>query len=374
MFDTWHWKLFLFRTHGLRPLYNNITGPVDTPAMAIPFRSIKRRNYGGIIKKGSAGAAAFASNALAHWARFRSQGSATQTKRRKTTSGTTSFQRDAKTLYRRRGASRRVRRRARRSFQRFTYNLDRVQGMKNWTISYHNSVAPTPVAGDGAYRNCQGVDAYVMYGTDQSVAHTDHCSDLSKIYLSDVGSVLGSTSPAAHFRFRSCIMDFQVKNTHETNACYIEVYHVLCRKDSNRTSNPGTCWVQSAGQMVDMGGNTIVPQTSGYKVTPFDTPTFGSYWKILKRTRYYVEPGNSVSWQLRDAKNYLITSAQIYDSFGLPGITEGCIIVGYGADSEAATNTGEGIPSPATYDIGLVTTYHYTRTDSNTDTTGYYNS
>jgi len=330
-----------------------------------------RRHAGRFFKRAAIGAAA----AIGTRFKFRKLGggSLTKTKRRgRQVTGTTTFQNDQKMLYNRRRAPRRVRSRARKQFQRFSYNIDRVSGMKTFHVSYITSVATSPSVAGSPAGNCQGVDAFTMYGTNQSILNTDHASDLWKIYLAENGVVPTSTLANGHLRFRSVTMDYLVKNTGE-DAIYIEIYYVQCRR-SGITSDPAAAWNAMLQEEQTLPGAVTTEFTvSGYKITPFDAPGFGSYWYVKQRKRFYVEPGNTVSWQVRDAKNYLITGNQIFTSKGLPGITEGCIIVGYGADVQPLTTpAGNGIPTAATYDIGCVTTYHYAKADSNNDQTGTY--
>lgn len=53
------------------------------------------------------------------------------------------------------------------------------------------------------------------------------------------------------------------------------------------------------------------------------------------------------------------------------GVTEGVILVGYGADLDAwATNSNIGVPTAATYDVSCVKTYHWTKTEDTTDVLG----
>jgi len=282
--------------------------------------------------------------------------------------GQTTFQEDYRSLYNRRRAPRRVRNRARRSFQRFTYMLDKTQGM---TSSIINNFASGTTSPSTPFTGCQAVYGIGMYGTSASSSASDFNSDLYKLYIDATGSAPTTSLANFKFRFRACIMDFVVKNTGAASM-YLEVYQCVARARSG-TSDPAGAWSDAVNLELGAGNGvaTTINVNSGYKVTPFDAPGFGSYYLIKSRKKFFISAGNSVSWQVRDAKNYVITGAQVLQSKALPGITEGCILVGYGADVNSwASNAAIGVPTAASFDTSCVKTYHFTYTTQNNDILG----
>lgn len=301
--------------------------------------------------------------------RYRGSSGSKSKKSRKVT-GQTTFQEDYRTLYSRRRAPKRVRRRARRAFQRFTYHLDKTQGMTTSIINNFYSASTTPTT---PITGCQGVHGISMYGCSASLSAADFNSDLWKIYTNATTAAPTSTLANSTLRFRACIMDFLIKNTGE-NAMFIEVYQCVARRNG---SNPdaSTEWNSMVAKQGSVLVSTAVTDVSSYKVTPFDAPGFGSYWYVKTRKRFYISAGNTVSWQVRDPKNYVITGEEIQKGQSLRNLTESCIIVGYGADVEPWSamggDTDIGIPTACAYDVSCIKTYHWTITEYSGDEIGY---
>lgn len=300
--------------------------------------------------------------------KFRNSSSSLRSSKQRKVTGQTTFQEDYRTLYRRKRAPRRIRRRARRSFQRFTYHLDKTQGMTSSVINnfYSASTNPTsPLTGS------QGVHAISMYGCTGSTLAADFNSDLWKIYTDATGASPTGSLASASLRFRSCIMDFLIKNTGET-PMFIEIYQCVARRNGS-SSDASVEWASMLAKEGSTGVGTALTDVSAYKVTPFDAPGFGSYWYVKSRKRFYISGGNSVAWQIRDPKNYVITGEEIQKAQTLRNVTESCIIIGYGADVAPWTGTNDniGIPTSCSYDVNCVKTYHWTLTDRSTDNAGY---
>lgn len=288
-------------------------------------------------------------------------------KRGKRITAPTTYQIDIQNMYRRRRAPRRVRRRARREWQKFTYNLDKTQGMVSSVINNFGSYSTTPTT---PITGCQQVAGISMYGMVNSTSASNFNNDLWRIYTDAFGVAPSSTKAADTLRFRSCVMDFLVKNT-GASPMFLEVYHCMSRGQGE--SDPSYQWELSANMEGGAGDGvaTTISSITAYKVTPFDAPGFGSYWYVKKRTKFYISAGNSISWQIRDAKNYIITGQDLMNGKAKRGVTEGVILVGYGADLDAwATNSNIGVPTAATYDVSCVKTYHWTKTEDTTDVLG----
>jgi len=298
--------------------------------------------------------------------RFFGGGSETATKRGKKVTGQTTFQVDSKTLYSRRRAPRRVRSRARKSFQKFTYNLDKTQGMTTSVFNQFRSASTAPTV---ATTGCQALVGFTMYGTNPSLLASDGNADLWKIFYDyRSGAVLTSTNSSETIRFRAAIMDFQVKNTGEANM-FIEVYHVVSR--GQMLSDPATDFGNAVDLQLNNSTGTPLTDATSYKITPFDAPTFGSYWYIKSRKRFYITMGNTITWQIRDAKNYVVTGGQVFQGRGIRNVTEGVMIIGYGADvNPSAANASVGIPEGCAFDVSCVKTYHWTASNNSVDSVG----
>lgn len=304
--------------------------------------------------------------------KFRSGGSSGPAKKARKVVGQTTFQEDYRSLYNRRRAPRRVRNRARRSFQRFTYLLDKTQGMTSSVINNFASGTTSPTS---PLTGSQAVYGIGMYGTSASLSAGDFNSDLYKIYDDASGATPTSSNAAMTLRFRACIMDFVVKNT-GSNPMFLEVYQCVARKDG-ASCDASAEWQTAFSAETSGTVGTALTSITSYKVTPFDAPGFGIYWYVKSRKRFYISAGNTVAWQVRDPKNYVIKGEEILKATTLKNRTEACILVAYGADvvSWSSVSMGQsasiGVPTSCAFDINCIKTYHWTYTSLSTDNVGY---
>lgn len=279
-------------------------------------------------------------------------------------------QRDYTRMYRRRRAPRRVRRRARKSFQRFTYHLDKSQGMVTTKINNFLNVTTSPSAWNS---DAVGTHSVTMFGTANNVNSSDPNNDLARIYYDATGALPTSADASQKLRFRSCVLDFQLQNNGDGDV-YVEAWHCLSRK--NGTVSPLVAFSNAIAEQQGTAGPVATGITSigCYKLTPFDAPGFGKYWIVKQTKKYYIQAGQSFSFQIRDAKNYIISGDQILPEKALPGITEGVMFRVYGADLAAESGSGDAanwaLPSAANVDISCVKTYHWTRTMDANNTVG----
>jgi len=307
--------------------------------------------------------------ALGIYANYRRSQPISLPRRQKTISASITEQRDFSRLYKRRAAPRRVRRRARKAFQRFTYHLDKTQGMVTTKINNFANVATNVT---NWKTNAVGSASFTMYGCAYNINQSDPNNDLCRIYYDAYGALPTSANSAGKLRFRSCVMDFQIQNNSANNDCYVEVWHVMARK--NGEVSPLTEFANAIDNQLGAGAgvNGSITDIGCYKLTPFDAPGFGTYWFVKQIKKYYLQVAQSFTFQIRDAKNYVINGVQIGDQKSLPYVTEGVIFRVYGA---ALTSAGEGLeyvsaPSNSDVDISCIKTYHWTKTDLSSDVVG----
>lgn len=282
--------------------------------------------------------------------------------------GSLSEQRDVTSLYRRRRAPRRVRRRARKAMKMFTYRMDKLQSMKTAVITTGGqlSFSPTNLT-DG-----QKVIGITMYGynTNTYAANTDTGNgDMWWIFARENGGDPTAASGSRKLRFRSCTMDYTIQNTF-TEGVYMDIYFVIARKNNGSTSDPAVEWneaiaIQSAGNMP-----SAITTNTYYKVTPFDAPGFGRFWLIKSRRRVFMQPNEIYSFQQRDAGNYVLNMSDLFDMKMKSNVTEGVILVFHNPATDTVTTPGTFIPGGGQVQVTCTKTYHYTETTSSIDAIG----
>jgi len=335
----------------------NITVPRPTPAIMV-----KRRHYNNWRQSLIGAAATGASNLISSYQRTRglgrSAGNLTSNKRQRVVTNSVTGQHDFQNLYRRRPAPRRVRRRAKKSMRTFMYNMDKIQGMQVSVINNYTAVTTAPTGSD----NAQAVTSFTMYGGYNLTSPVNTHNDLVRIWNNHFGSTPGYAAAYGKLRFRSCVMDFQVLNADNDNACYVEVYNVQNRK-KDPNYNTVQRWASSlASNMTPVGGSDLTQNF--WKSTPFDAAGFGEFWKITNRKKYLLQGGQQITFQVRDAKNYMIDPKLFAgDITSLPGITEDVLFVVYGAGIQTSgTPAYQSYPTAASVSISCVKTYHYYET------------
>lgn len=120
----------------------------------------------------------------------------------------------------------------------------------------------------------------------------------------------------------------------------LDIYEMSSRarfveKDSGTTlkewNNIKETYSEALSQVYAIGGTGTKCDLELRGVTPWDnTFALSRYkWKILKKTKYRIGRGNSITYQMRDAKNRMITKNRMLDIAGCnkPGWTHHIFIV-----------------------------------------------
>lgn len=287
---------------------------------------------------GRIGKAAYVSTRL----RFRGNGSRTQTTTRQRGGETAplTYDNDFKTDYR----YRRMPRRRRRRWVRFVRKVNAVtlkkqQGLKK-VLFYGIKNLSTST-------NQSGTTDMMMYTADGS-ALLD-CADLGSIFRGHLGTAVfnDQNSFAAvgngqkKLQFESCQMECTVRNL-GTAAAIMEVYYVRCRKQHAQTNidagNTPTGIYQlgflKQEQIEDLEEGTFIgtgPQGSTQiGTTPFQSPRFCETFKILRRKKYQIAPGNTISFLLKDPRNRTIEAGNVRSQLFMPFTTHGYLCQFYG--------------------------------------------
>lgn len=244
------------------------------------------------------------------------------------------------TIYKRRRAPRRVRARARRNFKQWRHNLLRQLPLQ---VTMFKQSYVISVASD-AFQAFQGILLNSWYGS--SVAN-----DIQALFAQ--GNTLG-TSSNAQLGSQSNQYDgrlilnkatMEVNISHVTPAgvpAFVDVYEVFCRRDcpqdvlNNAFQTNTAHYVTSAGAAL---ANTI------QGVTPFESPYFCRYWKIVRRRRIVLPPNDTVTMFLKSRKQMTINGNDLnLESAGTnglicgrKGLTMGYLVIATQAAGGAST-------------------------------------
>lgn len=260
---------------------------------------------------------------------FRNGLSMTGTMRRKSTSGVgVTSQYDRRLVYRKKMMPRRYKRRWKRQVRRVNAISEKSLGSRTVVRNFSDQYSLTLSSGNAAVQFCNAYALYPMKDTG-----TSHMNDLA-IIGSD-GQVTSSTK----LLFQSGVIDFTVRNSSYTNvsgqvvpSLEIDVYEITAGKHF---------WTNGSGEgyslntvfdqgMTDQGVISTTPvstaisrQSRGW--TPWDAPPALSQYqmKIWKKTKFFLSPEQTFTYQYRDPKRHVFDFQNIPNSTSqnAPGMT-----------------------------------------------------
>lgn len=317
-------------------------------------RAAKRLAVWGTNRALRAGAG-YVGRKAGNWIRQKLQGKP----KKLATKSSISYQFDQSTQYRRRRAPRRLRRRAQKFAKRVNSVINKTLGMKSWIVSNSNETTWVP-AGTTTGQAHFGV---TMYGCepDGNIGN----GDLFRI-AGDLGFDPGSTTNGSgKIKFRSCVLDLFIQNK-ISYGLYVDIYHVLCRKDHATYCDPGIIFNQAVNIASQLSGTNTVSNGNLLGVTPFDAPDFGSTYVIKKKQRILIPAYGNYNSQLRDAGDYEISVEDLSGSIaGIAGKTEGLLCVFRSAELPSVVE-GVEIPGNMQFKYSYTKNYHYSVLSDNT--------
>lgn len=282
--------------------------------------------------------------------------------------GGTTFQNDRSTLYYRKRAPRRVRRRTRKFIKRLTWGLDKLQGMRTCVIVDHSNHALTPTS----HANAQAIVGITLYGygANQYASNINTGNgDMPWIFARESGAYPAATSADRKLRFRSAVMNVTLKNKSTLNSLVVDVYHLLCIQSGDTddaSGDPATNFNEAIAAQLNGNMPTAITNGQYEGVTPFDAPDFGRSWKIKNVQQYRLSPEGYFFLQLRDPGNYVLNAQDVLEMDHKKYLTEGYLFVAYNPDYV----DGEEYRGPVDFDISANKKYHYTETTGSTNTIG----
>lgn len=252
-------------------------------------------------------------------------------------------QKDSRYIYRKKRMPRRQRRRWKSFVRKVNAVNERDMGTRTVVFSGYVDMTSTSAVD-------QSVLSFSLYGQRSALAIHNDLRNISQLENSgNPTAAAGSTvSPTSHFFFQSGILDITFRNTSTFRTggvlvpapeaqIELDVYEIICRQDF---ATSGTNY-DSLGQAMLNEGNQepIIGNTAGYSritpqlrgCTPFDQPTALSRLgvKILKKTKYFIPNGNTITYQMRDPKRHSCLQRELADELGAnkPGWTRWLYVV-----------------------------------------------
>lgn len=303
--------------------------------------------------------------------------------------GITSFQKDYKTVYTKKRAPRKVRKRASRKRKQFLGQQLRLLGSKKF--HYHGSMFWNTVQGS---QNFFGFLTYDMAGTGGVDGSGDVRDVLTRMGASDEAAA--GTWQSSRYYFDTMSARCSLTNVGSTGV-YLEMYTMICRQDiplfeidavlAGTAQSPtiptmGAILTYAQGQQGQLPAGTgaladtrtstaTSPSTSADGVTPFQFRWLCSRFKIVKVQRFQVNPGNPISFSMQDTKNRsIIYDEQVRGNICRKGWTKMYLFRQWGVTDNTA---GDPEPAPTQVTIDIEKDYVVKKLVSNANTLSYMN-
>lgn len=203
----------------------------------------------------------------------------------------------------------------------------------------------------------QAASTFLMYGANGTSNNSNTgMGDLNRIFQN-----IDSGDSPYKFRFESAILDITMTNvsTGDNDLSFskleVDVYEVMFRQETQAVN------FSSAITLAQANTTNINPAGIGLNilnrgVTLFELPALGSFlsYKILKKTKYFIDYGQCITYQMKDNKNYSVDRMDIRESTGfvLEKMTKGIFVI-----HRLVPGNGPGARGRLAY--GATRAYHY---------------
>lgn len=234
---------------------------------------------------------------------------------------------DYKTDYRKRRVSRRRRRvfKRRRKWRRKVVNTVRNANVGTTHVLRRDAAVLNSGANltDACSFGLYGQNGTTNTGSVATAGGLNTCCDVRELFREissvDWDNALSNDTVAKHHKIYSmhATMEMTLRNR-GTNDAIVEAYFIRGTRPtfSGTDANPTNIYAQAFNKMntaVDPNtGNTFDPLTNGFKevgITPFQAPWFCRHFKIYKRTKFRIPPGNEVSFVIHDRRPRVFVTA-----------------------------------------------------------------
>lgn len=279
----------------------------------------------------------------------------------------------------------RKKRMPRRRRRRWTSFKRRVE----WVINSQMGTQTSVFNGSGFSQTYTGATdqcwaAACLYGTNGEGATKLGWDDLFRMFSTTAGVPIASAGYEYHFK--SAILDITISavpNTGNAAPLEMDIYEVWCGRKGSRQNVGGDNAVNdiTAGLSVTntnpVGGTgTVALSMQQRGVTLFDMPNVISQqgWRIVKKTKVFLPAGGQTTYQIRDAREHVVDSANVtaqpgssYQGFSTGGLTKFVLICAKPIIGYTSTPTA----NSALFQIGATRKYSYVINSQNARSSGY---
>jgi len=282
-----------------------------------------RRNYRAVFRAHAGNRIArFLYTRLKH--KYRSVGTQTETVKKKVRSGGgITNQYDKKLVYSKKRMPYKKRKRWVKFIKKVNAVDERELGTRTVVFNKQGDFANT-IPGKQAFLS---VALYPRSSTNAWANDLEAIYDAEAAGTATTGGIINRTTK---FLFHSGILDITCRNVSYNNSdsatpvvpVEMDAYEIICKKElANEVNNFNT--LTGAIQNVEsdippIAGAGISIQLEDRGVTPWDLPLALSVYgmKILKKTKYFLGPGQTMTYQMRDPKRHQFTGQQIAEGTG----------------------------------------------------------
>jgi len=266
-------------------------------------------------------------------ARYGRSRSNTMTQRRRSRSGLgVTTQHDERLIYRKRSMPRRMKR----SWKRFKNKVHAVseKDLGTRTVVFNATYGLSSVLPDN-----HTVGTFAVYGMSSSNLQLNDLSAISNLENSgDPTAAAGVTiDKTTKIIFKSGIMDLTFRNTSSKNGTgavaeaklETDIYECIVRKEADDTNTNyadfNEMLTRGYTDTKNIGGTGLGLNSLQRGTTPWDFPNALSYFgiKILKKTKFFTNNGDTFTYQIRDPRRHVVSFNRLQRAGGcnMPGLT-----------------------------------------------------
>lgn len=256
-------------------------------------------------------AGALAARGIGYYARQRAKAYASRPwSAPKETSNVITNQYQYKSVYRKRRA-RRVPRRAKYIARKVKGVLYKQLGANQFVC--HKNFTITAAA------NAQGVSGmtFLGYSGNNAAQHNDVFRCFDNFYQAGTSTVASAKFQSARLVFQTAVVDFAFRNSSNTATVDLDVYTLVCRKDipigvTGPNQILDSMFTQTLLEIPNTLQSGLGPVASGtLGVTPFQSPQFVEYWKVLNKKKFILSPGQAANYQYRSKKTKYVNGSDL---------------------------------------------------------------
>lgn len=245
-----------------------------------------------------------------------------------------------------------------------------------------NKTEPANYTFTGAGASLQGVFNCALYPSRSDGAKNTYLNDLNKIYINEAAST-PALAVTGKCIFKSAVLDMTVCNTSTLGSTSgnasipsleVDVYEISAgrRFDKNTFTDGDLINIFNEGDtdtgVITAGNQSVALSSRG--ATPWDLPSALSEYKIKiwKKTKFFLGPGQTFTYQMRDPKRHVIDFQRVNSAnanVNLPGITKWLLIL-FKA-TPCTIFTSESTPDNVRIHVGMTRKYLYKVMQQNED-------